>query len=70
MRIFEHPQSYSAPQSPLGAVDTPVTKEREAEERRRDTELSADIALRKKSTNERNVKLTVVLMASRRMLGA
>ena len=38
------------------------------EERRRDAELSAEIALRKKSTNERGVKLTVVLMASRRLL--
>lgn len=44
-------------------------RERETEERRRDTELAADISQRKKSTNERNLKLTVVLMASRRMLG-
>ncbi|KAI9062346.1 hypothetical protein FKP32DRAFT_1593495 [Trametes sanguinea] len=43
-------------------------REREAEEKRRDTELSAEIAQRKKSTNERGIKLTVVLMASRRML--
>ncbi|KAI0776280.1 Gryzun, putative trafficking through golgi-domain-containing protein [Trametes elegans] len=43
-------------------------REREAEEKRRDTELSAEIAHRKKSTNERGIKLTVVLMASRRML--
>ena len=44
-------------------------REREAEEKRRDTELAGEIALRKKSTNERNIKLTAVLMASRKMLG-
>ncbi|KAJ3575278.1 hypothetical protein NP233_g1192 [Leucocoprinus birnbaumii] len=43
-------------------------REREAEERRRDTDLSAEIANRKKSTNDRNIKLTVVLLASRKML--
>lgn len=45
-------------------------KEREVEERKRDTELAAEIAQRKKTTNERNIKLTAVLIASRRMLGA
>lgn len=67
MRIFEWPQQ--APRSPLDLPDNSGNKEREVEERRRDTELASEIALRKKSTNERNVKLTVVLMASRRMLG-
>ena len=62
MRIYESP--------PPPPGQEPNDKEREAEERRRDTELSAEIAQRKKSTNERNIKLTAVLMASRRMLGA
>ena len=53
------------PASPLDSSHP----DREAEERRKDTEMSADIALRKKSTSERGVKLTVVLMASRKMLG-
>ncbi|RDX49266.1 hypothetical protein OH76DRAFT_1483227 [Lentinus brumalis] len=55
MRIYE---------SPTGKDE----REREAEERKRDSELAAEIAQRKKSTNERSIKLTVVLMASRRML--
>ncbi|KAL4248314.1 hypothetical protein ABKN59_006671 [Abortiporus biennis] len=63
-RIYESPQP--ANRNPLD--HDPEAKEREAEERKRDAELSAEIALRKKSTNERNIKLTVVLMASRRML--
>ncbi|KAH9889488.1 Gryzun, putative trafficking through golgi-domain-containing protein [Cubamyces lactineus] len=58
MRIYESPPAQAAQDD----------REREAEERRRDTELSAEIAHRKKSTNERGIKLTVVLMASRRML--
>lgn len=33
-----------------------------------DTELAKEISERKKSTNERGMKLTVVLIASRRML--
>jgi hypothetical protein len=53
------------PRSPL---DQPHP-DREAEERRKDTEMSAEIALRKKSTSERGIKLTVVLLASRKMLG-
>lgn len=63
-RLFELPPV--APRSPLDATNDP---EREAEERRRDAELAADVAARKKSTNERGIKLTVVLIASRRMLG-
>jgi hypothetical protein len=47
----------------------PPHPDREAEERRKDAEMSAEIALRKKSTGERGVKLTVVLLATRKMLG-
>jgi hypothetical protein len=43
--------------------------DREAEERRKDTEMSSEIAYRKKSTSERGIKLTVVLLASRKLLG-
>lgn len=65
MRIFEFPPNVM--RSPLEGYET--EKSRMEEERRRDAELAAEIALRKKGTNERNVKLTVVLMASRRLLG-
>lgn len=68
LRIFE--LSTAATKSPLDAPDTEREREREQEERKRDLELSAEVALRKKSTSERGIKLTVVLMASRRMLGA
>jgi len=54
------------PRSPLD----PPHPDRDAEERRRDTEMSAEIALRKKLTGERGIKLTVVLLASRKLLGA
>ncbi|CCL99236.1 uncharacterized protein FIBRA_01251 [Fibroporia radiculosa] len=63
MRIYESPQAARAPLEPSEA-----DREREAEERRRDTELCADIAQRKRTTSERGVKLTVVLLASRKML--
>jgi trafficking protein particle complex subunit 11 len=53
------------PRSPLD----PPHPDREVEERRKDTEMSTEIALRKKSTSERGVKLTVVLLASRKLLG-
>jgi len=53
------------PRSPLD----PPHPDREAEERRKDTEMCAEIALRKKSTSERGIKLTVVLLASRKLLG-
>ncbi|KAJ6593407.1 Gryzun, putative trafficking through golgi-domain-containing protein [Mycena capillaripes] len=66
LRIYEYPPY--TPRSPLDPPDPDRDREREQEERRRDAELAADVALRKKSTNERNIKLTVVLMASRRML--
>jgi trafficking protein particle complex subunit 11 len=66
-RIFELPPHN--PRSPLDALDPDHERERQLEERRQDTELAAEIALRKRSTNEYNIKLTVVLMASRKMLG-
>lgn len=66
-RIYESPRP--AANAPLDPTDPDREKEREAEERRRDTELAVEIAQRKKTTNERTIKLTVVLMASRRMLG-
>lgn len=59
------------PRSPLEPEGADVQKEREErekEERRWDSELAKQIADRKKSTNERGIKLTVVLMASRKML--
>ncbi|KAF9012565.1 glutathione transferase omega-1 [Cyathus striatus] len=62
LRIFEFHQPQG--KAPLDIPDT----EREQEERRRDTEMAAEIALRKKATNDRGIKLTVVLMASRKML--
>ncbi|KAF9529733.1 glutathione transferase omega-1 [Crepidotus variabilis] len=66
LRIFEHPSQTG--KSPLDLPDTSFDKEREADERKRDSELAADVALRKKITNERGIKLTVVLIATRRML--
>ena len=54
-------------------TDSEATKrykeERESKERDGDAELAREIAQRKESTNERGIKLTVVLIASRRMLG-
>ncbi|KAK7057624.1 Gryzun, putative trafficking through golgi-domain-containing protein [Favolaschia claudopus] len=66
LRIFEYPPH--TPKSPLDPPDPDRERERELEERKRDAELAAEVASRKKSTNERNIKLTVVLMATRRML--
>ncbi|KAH9072843.1 Gryzun, putative trafficking through golgi-domain-containing protein [Lactarius deliciosus] len=63
IRLYESPPHHM-PASPLD----PPHPDREAEERRKDAEMSAEIALRKKSTSERGIKLTVVLMASRKML--
>ncbi|THH12527.1 hypothetical protein EW146_g7608 [Bondarzewia mesenterica] len=65
-KLYETP--HQPPKSPLDTQDPEYEREREQEERRRDAELSADIAQRKKSTTERGIKLTVVLMASRKML--
>ncbi|KAJ3501987.1 hypothetical protein NLJ89_g9091 [Agrocybe chaxingu] len=67
LRIYEHPAH--AARNPLDLPDADREREREAEERRKDAELAADVAARKKITNERGIKLTVVLMATRRMLG-
>ncbi|KAG7449712.1 uncharacterized protein BT62DRAFT_1002032 [Guyanagaster necrorhizus] len=66
LRLFEFPLHNL--RSPLDAPDPDREKDREQEERKRDGELASYVASRKKSTNERNMKLTVVLMASRRML--
>ena len=67
LRLYESPPV--SQRSPLDIQDPEKNKAREAEERLRDTELSEEIAHRKHSTSERNIKLTVVLLASRRMLG-
>jgi hypothetical protein len=67
LRLYEHPPNN--PKSPLEGPDMDREREREGEEKRFDTDLSTEIANRKKATNERNIKLTVVLLASRRMLG-
>ncbi|KJA28858.1 hypothetical protein HYPSUDRAFT_33253 [Hypholoma sublateritium FD-334 SS-4] len=66
LRIYEHPPHAS--RNPLDLPDAEKERERESEERRRDAELATDVAQRKKVTNDRGIKLTVVLMASRRML--
>lgn len=71
MRMFEHTTPPPMPRSPLEpeGVDVQKAKEdREKEERRWDAELARQISERKKNTNERGMKLTVVLMASRKML--
>ncbi|KIP04097.1 hypothetical protein PHLGIDRAFT_31528 [Phlebiopsis gigantea 11061_1 CR5-6] len=65
-RIFEYQRPTGG--TPLDIPDPDLDREREAEEKQRDNELSQEIAHRKKTTNERSIKLTVVLMASRRML--
>ncbi|THH33085.1 hypothetical protein EUX98_g1139 [Antrodiella citrinella] len=64
-RIYEHSPP---PPNMTGTEHADYDRDRDVEERRRDTELSAEIAQRKRSTNERSIKLTAVLMASRRML--
>jgi trafficking protein particle complex subunit 11 len=65
IRLYE-PPPHRAPRSPLDVSHN----DRDPEERQKDAEMSAEIAQRKKSASERGVKLTVVLMASRKMLGA
>ena len=67
LRIYEHPTHGG--RSPLEGLDNNREREKEQEERKHDTELASEVALRKKSTNERGIKLTVVLMSSRKMLG-
>ncbi|KDQ50908.1 hypothetical protein JAAARDRAFT_41691 [Jaapia argillacea MUCL 33604] len=81
LRLYESPPPPQAqtqpPMSPLhdrerAERDRLEREERrgrdEEEERRRDGELAGEVAIRKKVCAERGVKLTVVLMASRRML--
>lgn len=62
LRLYES----STSTSPLEAKDETVKEE----ERSRDADLAAEIGARKKSCTERGIKLTVVLLASRKMLGA
>ncbi|KAF8119406.1 Gryzun, putative trafficking through golgi-domain-containing protein [Boletus edulis] len=66
LRMFE--ASNATPRSPLDTSEVERGRDRVDEERKRDTELSAEIAQRKKTASERGIKLTVVLLASRRML--
>lgn len=61
LRLYES----DATASPLEAKDDSVKED----ERRHDAELAAEIGLRKKACTERAIKLTVVLLASRKMLG-
>lgn len=67
LRLFE-PSPVHA-RSPLDPPDPDHEREKSEEERRRDAELSAEVAARKKTTNERGIKLAVVLLTSRRMIG-
>jgi len=67
LRLFEAPATHA--RSPLDTPDPEHERDKTEEERRRDTDLSAEVAARKKTTNERGIKLTVVLLATRRMLG-
>ncbi|KAG2153198.1 Gryzun, putative trafficking through golgi-domain-containing protein [Suillus clintonianus] len=66
LRLFESPVVHA--RSPLDPPDPEHERDKAEEERRRDIELSAEVAARKKTTNERGIKLTVVLLATRRML--
>lgn len=67
LRMFEAPSTTL--RTPLDTPGPEHDRDRVEEERKRDAELSAEIAQRKKTTSERGIKLTVVLLASRRMLG-
>ncbi|KAH9951070.1 hypothetical protein B0H21DRAFT_705757 [Amylocystis lapponica] len=60
--------SYSDRDDTEATDDAERDSEDYAEERRRDAVLAAEIVQRKWPTGERGVKLTVVLMANRRML--
>lgn len=66
LRLFEAPTIHA--RSPLDPPDPEHERDKTEEERRRDNDLSAEVAARKKTTNERGIKLTVVLLATRRML--
>ncbi|KAG8739213.1 hypothetical protein FRC10_005870 [Ceratobasidium sp. 414] len=59
-RLWEAP----SPKSPL----EPKPDAEAGEEKQRDTDLAMEIAARKRSTGERGIKLTVVLLATRRAL--
>lgn len=63
--LFLQLSEAGSPQSPLEGKDESAKEE----ERRKDAELAAEIGARKKVTGERGIKLTVVLLASRKMLG-
>ncbi|KAG5731761.1 UPF0636 like protein [Termitomyces sp. T112] len=67
LRIYEYSPP-NATSSPLDVSDITQEREREMEERKRDTELATEVAQRKRGTNERGIKLTVVLMTTRKML--
>ena len=67
LRLFEMPHM---PRSLLDPSDVKREQEWQQEERKRHAELYSEVAQRKKTTNEQGIKLTVVLMASRRMLQA
>ena len=60
--------SNTTPRSPLDTPDVEHECDRLEDEWRKDTELGSEIAQRKKSMGERGIKLTAVLLASRRML--
>ncbi|KAG2336114.1 hypothetical protein BDR05DRAFT_1006147 [Suillus weaverae] len=66
LRLFEAPVVHA--RSPLDPSDPEHERDKTEEEQRRDTDLSAEVAAQKKITNERGIKLTVVLLATRRML--
>jgi len=71
LRLYE--SQIRPPNTPISPLHSQVFNDkdeerRKEEERKRDSDLSAEIATRKRGCNERGVKLTVVLMASRKML--
>ncbi|KAF8514641.1 Foie gras liver health family 1-domain-containing protein [Hysterangium stoloniferum] len=65
LRLYE--RSEHSPLTPISPLHSHEERHRE-EEKRRDIELSAEIAARKRICGERGIKLTAVLLASRRML--
>lgn len=66
-------------ETPRSPLETPTDREerelrdtrevRQAVERQHDSVLAKEIAERKRATSDRGIKLTVVLMATRTMLG-
>ena len=77
--MWEWDGSSGANETPRSPLEPPIDRDekesrearetRQAAERQHDSALSREIAERKKITSERGIKLTVVLMASRAMLG-